>query len=350
MLWKICFFGGRIKALLAVILAGGLGTRLRSVTGDLPKPMAPIAGKPVLAHILELLRRCGVREACVTLRYRPECIRDYFGTGERFGVRLTYHEEPFPLGTAGAVRACRDFYGERDFLVIPGDCACDADLGALMEAHRRHRPAATIAVHACPEPLEYGTVLADRSGRIVSFIEKPAWRRVVSDMVNTGIYVLSPAAMELVPEGREFDFARDLFPTLLRAGETLRALPLGGYWRDIGSPRSYYQCCLDALGGVWRLPGAADSPPPPAPEPADAPHYAVRERCACLSRARMMRALSETLMEAGADFSDGLTLRSSRGSVHIAPESGREALDIEADTPELAAEFSGLVRALEDKS
>ena len=88
MLWKICFFGGRIKALLAVILAGGLGTRLRSVTGDLPKPMAPIAGKPVLAHILELLPRCGVREACVTLRYRPECIRDYFGTGERFGVRL----------------------------------------------------------------------------------------------------------------------------------------------------------------------------------------------------------------------------------------------------------------------
>ena len=334
--------------MLAVILAGGLGTRLRPVTGDLPKPMAPVAGKPVLAHILELLRRHGVREACITLRYRPECIRDYFGTGERFGLRLTYRTEHIPLGTAGAVRACRDFYGGRDFLVIPGDCACDLDLSALMEAHRRHRPAATIAVHECPQPMQYGTVLADRRGQVVSFIEKPAWSRVVSDMVNTGIYILSPAAMARVPEGRECDFARDLFPALLRAGEALRALPLDGYWRDIGTPRSYYQCCLDALDGVWRLPGAAESVPPPLPE--RAAHGAVHTRCACLSRARMMRALSETLMEAGADFSDGLTLRSGRGSVHIAAAADREALDIEADTPELAAEFSGLVRALEDKS
>lgn len=333
--------------MLAVILAGGLGTRLRSVTGDLPKPMAPVAGRPILAHILELLRRNGVREACVTLRYRPECIRDYFGSGERFGVRLTYRTETVPLGTAGAVRACRDFYGERDVLVIPGDCACDADLGALMEAHRRHRPAATIAVHACDRPMQYGTVLADRSGRIVSFIEKPAWRRVVSDLVNTGLYVLSPAALARVPEGREFDFARDLFPALLREGAPLRALPLSGYWRDIGTPRSYYRCCLDALDGLWRLPGAADAPPPPVPPETDAPRYAVRERCDCASRARLMRALSETLMEAGADFSDGLTLRGERGSVHVAPEPDREALAVEADTPELAAEFSRLLRSLE---
>ena len=310
-------------------MAGGEGTRLKSVTGDTPKPMALLAGKPVLEHILNLLKRNGVTNACITLRYRPEIIRDYFGDGERFGIRLSYHEETEPLGTAGGVKACRDFYGDRDFLVISGDCACDFDLRALKEAHRRHRCAVTMALHAHETPLSYGTVLTDRFGRVVSFIEKPAWERVVSDLVNTGIYIVSPAAMEFVPDGKPYDFAKDLFPALLAAGQQILGLPMEGYWCDIGSPRAFHACNLDALDGKLRLDGEA-----PAPAQQEAPQRAATTPAyeyRCRSRARLMRELSQHLMEAGADFSSGLALRGAQGRVHIAPAPDREALLIDAD-------------------
>ena len=272
--------------LKAIIMAGGEGTRLKSVTGDTPKPMARLCGKPVLEHILALLRRSGVGRACIALRYRPEVIREYFGDGARFGLALEYHVEEAELGTAGCVRACRNFYGEEDFLVISGDCACDFDLRALMDAHLRRRPAVTMALAAHESPLQYGTVLTDRDGRVVSFIEKPAWERVVSDLVNTGIYVLSPEAMEPVPtDGTACDFARDLFPALLEAHETILGLPMDGYWCDIGTPRAYHQCNLDALytrrpgngtgtergagagrGAALPQPGAADARAQPEPD------------------------------------------------------------------------------------
>ena len=338
--------------LKAIIMAGGEGTRLKSVTGDTPKPMARLCGKPVLEHILALLRRSGVGRACIALRYRPEVIREYFGDGARFGLALEYHVEEAELGTAGCVRACRNFYGEEDFLVISGDCACDFDLRALMDAHLRRRPAVTMALAAHESPLQYGTVLTDRDGRVVSFIEKPAWERVVSDLVNTGIYVLSPEAMEPVPtDGTACDFARDLFPALLEAHETILGLPMDGYWCDIGTPRAYHQCNLDALDGLLRLEGT-----PAAPETAQAQKGAQAQgvELHCRSRARLMRVLSQSLMEAGADFSDGLVLRGPGGSVRIAPVAGREALSVTAQAPDpaknhaLADNYAGLIRRLDD--
>jgi len=199
----------------AIILAGGEGTRLKSVTGDLPKPMVQLCGKPVLAHLLDLLKRNGITDACMALRYRPDVIREYFGDGSDFGIRLSYHIEDEQLGTAGAVRACAGFCGDGDFLVISGDAVCDFNLKALIEAHRRHHSAVTIALYAHEQPLQYGIVLTDREDRVVSFVEKPDWSRVVSDLVNTGIYLVSPEAMRLVPPNRSFDFAKDLFPLLM---------------------------------------------------------------------------------------------------------------------------------------
>ena len=330
-------------------MAGGEGTRLKSVTGDTPKPMAKLCGKPVLEHILALLRRNGFERACLALRYRPEVIEEYFGDGSRFGMKLEYHVETAELGTAGCVRACAGFYGGEDFLVISGDCACDFDLRALAEAHLSRRPAVTMALACHDSPLQYGTVLTDREGHVVSFIEKPAWERVVSDLVNTGIYVLSPAAMELVPtDGTPCDFAKDLFPALLEGRRTILGLPLEGYWCDIGTPRAYHQCNLDALDGRLRL----DTPSEPAPAPAETQTTAAgaRVELLCSSRARVMRLLSQSLMEAGADFSDGLVLRGPGGRVRIAPVPEREALSVTALAPDpakseaLAENYAGMVR------
>ena len=343
--------------MLAIIMAGGEGKRLKSVTGDTPKPMALLAGKPVLEHILNLLKQNGVSDACLTLRYRPELIRDYFGGGERFGMRLGYHIETEPLGTAGGVRACADFYGDRDFLVISGDCACDFDLRALMEAHRRHRPAVTMALYPHAAPLPYGTVLTSRDGKVVSFIEKPDWERVVSDLVNTGVYVISPDAMGFVPEDTPFDFAKDLFPMLMAAGRTIFGLPMEGYWCDIGTPRAYFQCNLDALDGRLRLASAEGATEAPEvkekaePSPAErARREAVaRVELRCRSRARLMRELSQKLMEAGAEFDarDGLNLRARGGSVRVAPAPDREALIISADSEALARDYEAMIRSLE---
>lgn len=325
----------------AIIMAGGEGTRLKSVTGELPKPMALLAGKPVLEHILALLKRCGIDSVCMSLHYRPEVIMEYFGDGERFGMKITHHVERQALGTAGGIKACADFYGDRDFLVISGDCACDFDLRALMEAHHRHRPAVTMALYSSPAPLQYGTVLTDEWGRVVSFTEKPEWTRVVSDLVNTGIYIVSPRAMELVPPATEFDFSRDLFPLLMERGMEIRALPMEGYWCDIGTPHAFHQCNLDALDGKLGV----ELPPSAAaerPAPARRPYFSgARRELGCAGRARAMRFISQTLMEAGADFSDGVSLRTDGGEVHICPSPEQESIVIsaEAGSPEKSMEL-----------
>jgi len=313
----------------AIIMAGGEGTRLKSITGDLPKPMVNLCGKPILEHILRLLVKNGVKEACITLRYRPEVIRNYFGDGERFGIKLHYHTEDTPLGTAGGVRACEEFYGDRDFLVISGDCACDFDLQPLMEAHLRHRPAVTMALYAHEQPLQYGIVLTDRTHRVVSFIEKPAWDHVVSDLVNTGIYVVSPAAMKYVPTDKPFDFSKDLFPRLMELQHDILGLPMEGYWCDIGTPRSYHQCAVDALDGKLKLEGVISEP---VPKSDDAPQRVagIFREYRCRNRARLMRLMSQTLMEAGADFSDGISVMDGSGRVRIAPDAASDRLIISA--------------------
>lgn len=312
----------------AVILAGGEGTRLKSISGGLPKPMMPLLGKPLLERIVALLRDSGFGELCMTLRYRPEVFREYFGDGARFGVSIVYREETEPLGTAGAVKNCRDFLGDEPFLVMSGDCACDFDLSELMEAHEA---GVTIALTAHAEPLPYGLVVTDRDGRVRGFVEKPGWERVVTDRVSTGIYAVSPGVLELVPEGACFDFAKDLFPRMLARGHPLRGRVMEGYWCDVGAPRAYYQCNLDALDGTYRLPGDEEAPGRVLP---------------CRDRAGLMRAVSEALVEMGADLTDGLTLEDAWGRAHLAPMPDRCALSLEGD-PRAVRRLEALARKLE---
>ena len=304
----------------AVILAGGEGKRLKSVTGETPKPLVPLLGRSLMEHILLLLRRCGFTEICAAVRYRAEEIAAAFGDGADYGVSLCYRREDEPLGTAGAVKNCADFYGDEDFLLISGDAACDFDLAALRRRHRESGAAATIALRREASPLRFGLAVTDGSGEVRGFVEKPDWPGVVSDLVNTGIYVLSPRAMAYVPEGRPFDFARDLFPLLLRRGERIAGAEMEGYWCDVGTPQSYYRCCADALEGRLKI------DIPPAFFPPEGQNRPRREEkaaavldCPGRDRAAAMAALSTLMLEMGADYSDGIRFPLAEGGVHICP-------------------------------
>lgn len=331
----------------AILLAGGQGRRLRSITGKLPKPMVPLVGVPVLDRLLELLRRSGFTDVCATLCYRPEVIQEHCGDGSGYGVHLRYRIETEPRGTAGAVRACSDFYGRDDFLVISGDAACSFDLLRLYRQHQSSGAAVTVALYPDAEPLQYGLVLQDRQGFVRHFIEKPDWPHVVTDLVNTGIYIVSPRAMAYVPEDTPFDFAKDLFPLLLAANEPILGVPMDGYWCDIGTPRAYYRCCLDVLDG--RL---CPAPPeaPEAPEAPDAPAQCadpLRRSVPCRDRAHRMRTLSEAMMEAGADFTDGLHVRDGSWELTVRPDARASALQVEANTPDAAAAAARLLELME---
>ncbi|MDO4974639.1 MAG: nucleotidyltransferase family protein [Eubacteriales bacterium] len=337
----------------AIILAGGDGTRLKAVTGPLPKPMVPLLGRPLMEYTLLLLRKYGFTEICAALRYRAQDIMDHFGDGSAFGVTLCCRVETDSWGTAGAVRRCRDFIGDEDVLVISGDAACDFDLRLLWRRHRERRAAATLALAREAEPLRYGLAVTEGSGRIRAFIEKPDWSRVVTDLVNTGIYVLSPRALDAIPPDRPCDFAKDLFPALLRRGEPLLGLPMEGYWCDVGTPLSYYRCCVDALEGRLELPCAPEFRPAPAAEGTAVSEEGFTLDCPCRSRAELMGTLSEGLLELQPDYSDGLRLDGGSYRLHIAPLPDTSALRIcvqSADTEfarSLAFSAKELIEALD---
>lgn len=236
-----------------IILAGGEGTRLRPISLGKTKTMTPLFDRPVLEHLIGLLRRNGIREICVTLGRHGREVMDYFTDGERFGVRLTYRVEEVPLGTAGSVKNCADFIAGEDVLVVGGDSVCDLDLTKAMEFHREKKARVTVVICSHPRPLEYGMVLADEQGRVKQFVEKPSWRQVITNMVNTGIYILSPGVLDRIPAGEERDFGADVFPTMLEQKEELYACSMPGYWRDMGDCESYLECICDALSGKVKL-------------------------------------------------------------------------------------------------
>ena len=328
----------------AVILAGGEGRRLRPVSGDTPKPMVELVGVPVMERTVRLLREQGFQELCAALCYRPDVITDYFGDGARFGVSMQYRVQDEPRGTAGSVLQCADFYGEEDFLVVSGDAVFDFDLAALMERHRQAHAAVTMALHPSAEPLQYGLVLLDRDSRVRHFVEKPDWGHVVTNLVNTGIYCISPDAMGYVRSDVPQDFAKDLFPLLLMSGEHILGVPTEGYWCDIGTPRSYYQCSLDVLDG--RL---ATEPISPAPEPQKDTTGENARIIPCRDRARLMRAASESFLELGADFSDGLHIRDGSWQIGLRPSAKESSLLLDASSAEAADAAERLVRLMEKR-
>jgi mannose-1-phosphate guanylyltransferase/phosphomannomutase len=245
----------------AVVMAGGEGSRLRPLTCGRPKPMAPVLNRPMMEHVVDLLKEHGFSEIGVTLQYRPEDIREYFGSGADYGVHFRYFVEETPLGTAGSVKNAAAFLDET-FLVISGDALTDLDLTQAVEFHRRQGAMATLALTRVDCPLEYGVVVTGEGGRIIRFLEKPGWGEVFSDTVNTGIYILEPEVLNYIEPGRMFDFSKDLFPLLLKNNKPLFGLVLPGYWCDVGSLRQYLEAHYDGLSGKVKIkiPGREVSP------------------------------------------------------------------------------------------
>ncbi len=221
----------------AVILAGGLGTRLRPLTYTRPKPMLQIVGKPVIEHIVEYLRSFGIFDIILTTNYLRETVIQSLGYGERFGVAIAYPTEDEPLGTAGSVKNVQHLLTET-FLVMQGDNITDFDLNAVIRSHRRSGALATMAVYPVPDSEHYGVVELDERGCVKSFQEKPSPSVCKSNLVNTGIYILEPEVLEYVPHNVKFDFSRNLFP-LLRERGMLYACPMDGFWTDIGQPKGF---------------------------------------------------------------------------------------------------------------
>lgn len=232
----------------AVIMAGGEGSRLRPLTCDIPKPMARLCGRPILEYILDLLNDHGIDMAAVTLRYLPHVIIDHFKNEKYRNVKLKFIVEDEPLGTAGSVKHAAADFGE-DFLVISGDALCDIDLTEAFTFHKQSNSDATLVVTRVMDPREYGLVSFDRDGVITGFLEKPGWNQAHTNAANTGIYILSPSCLELIPDNKQFDFARDLFPKMLSVGMKLSAFETKDYWCDIGDIISYQTCQKDILLG-----------------------------------------------------------------------------------------------------
>ncbi|WP_031515563.1 mannose-1-phosphate guanyltransferase [Desulfofalx alkaliphila] len=237
----------------AIIMAGGEGSRLRPLTCNRPKPMMPVANRPMMEHIVNLLKKHGLNNIGVTLQYMPEAIRDHFGNGAEFGVTMRYFVEEVPLGTAGSVKNAGDFLDET-FMVISGDALTDFDLTEAINFHKEKGSVATLILTRVECPLEYGVVITEKDGRISQFLEKPSWGEVFSDTVNTGIYILEPEVLSYFEPGQKFDFSKDLFPLLLRDGRPMYGAVLDGYWCDIGNLQQYLQSHYDLLEGKVNIP------------------------------------------------------------------------------------------------
>ncbi|PHV27032.1 mannose-1-phosphate guanyltransferase [Janthinobacterium sp. BJB426] len=247
----------------AMILAAGKGTRVQPLTYDLPKPMIPILGKPVMAYLVEHLAQHGVTDIMVNVSYLHEKIEEYFGEGHQFGMRIGYSFEgytndagevvPQPLGSAGGMKKIQEFGGFFDdtTIVLCGDALIDLDLEAALREHRSKGALASVITLEVPwdKVSSYGVVVSDDDGRIRAFQEKPAQADALSNCVSTGIYIIEPAVLDLIPAGQPFDIGSELFPLLVAQGLPFYAQKRQYNWIDIGSIKDYWEVLQSVLLG-----------------------------------------------------------------------------------------------------
>jgi len=237
----------------AMVLAAGLGTRLRPLTDLISKPMAPIVNKPVMEHIVELLKKHDFKEIVCNLHWYPEAIKDYFGDGSKWGVSITYSYESELLGTAGGVKNVEAFFENNTFLILSGDALTDIDLSELVQFHKEKGGICTLALTEVEDPSQYGVVILDNDNKIMGFQEKPLMGEAKSKLANSGIYVFESEIFEYIPSGSFYDFGRDLFPKLLNENIPYYGFKHSKYWNDVGSFEEYQQGNFDALEGKVKV-------------------------------------------------------------------------------------------------
>lgn len=245
----------------AMVLAAGEGKRLQPLTYDFPKPLVPVANRPVMEHILLWLARHDIREVVINTHYLAEQIEDYFGDGSRYGMDIYFSREDKLWGTAGSVARVKSYFKDT-FLVIGGDDLSDVDLTQLVEQHKESGALASIGLKEVEDTSQFGVVVADDNGAIFRFQEKPKPEEALSNFANTGIYLFEPDIFRYMPEGEVYDFGHQLFPLLLEKREKFFGFPVEGFWCDVGSLKEYKESHWAILDGECKIeiPGRQISP------------------------------------------------------------------------------------------
>ncbi|MFC1475307.1 sugar phosphate nucleotidyltransferase [Candidatus Zixiibacteriota bacterium] len=236
----------------AIIMAGGFGTRLRPLTINTPKPMVPIGNISIMEHVANLLKKHGLTDITSLLYFQPDTIKNHFKDGSNFGINMNYVRPNEDYGTAGAVRYAVGDPSE-PVLIISGDLITDFDLSEALKWHREKSSKATILLTRIDNPLAYGIVITKEDGRIERFLEKPSWGEAFSDTINTGIYILEPEVLKLIPPNTNFDFSQNLYPLLLSKKMGLYGKIMTGYWKDIGNVNEYHQVHVDLFENKLNL-------------------------------------------------------------------------------------------------
>jgi len=238
----------------AMILAGGLSTRLYPLTKQVPKPLVPVAGEPNSIHLIRYLEAYGYKDIAINVHYLPDAILKALGNGSKFGVRIEYLHEKELMGSAGAVKAL-EWYFDEPFVVVGCDDLTDLPLDRLVKFHKEKDAIATIGLVERNEVDQYGVVVVDDDGKITGFQEKPPKGTEKSKLVNTGIYAFTPDIFEQIPANRFYDFGKNVFPSLQQAGEAFFGFDArGAYWCDIGTPGEYRRATYDVLSGAFAIP------------------------------------------------------------------------------------------------
>lgn len=238
----------------ALFLAGGLGTRLKPITNELPKPMVPIMGKPLLERNIEKLKRHGITEIILSTCYKPQIIEDYFGDGSKLGVRISYIAEDRPLGTAGAIKNAQKYIDDT-FLVFNADILSDIDVSDMIRQHRKRGAQVTIAVTRVANPSAYGVIEYDENGFVTAFKEKPRPHESRSNLINAGTYIFEPQVLDEIPGGRAVSVERETYPLLLQKGYRIAVYDRCSYWLDLGTPEKYLKAHKDILRGYHSIGG-----------------------------------------------------------------------------------------------
>ncbi|MBI5399973.1 NDP-sugar synthase [Candidatus Saganbacteria bacterium] len=233
----------------AVIIAGGLGTRLRPLTCNTPKPIVLVANRPFIVHQIEHLVKHGVDEIIVNLHYLSHEIKKILGDGRAWGIKIHYSIEESPLGTAGAVKNAEEYFGDGPLVVFNGDVLTDANISKIINFHREKKAVVTLTLTEVEDPTPFGLVLTDANGRVTEFIEKPSWERVTAKTINAGVYILDPKIFRAAPRNQPYSFERELYPDLLARGALIYGYRSEAYWIDIGNPQKYQEAHQAILHG-----------------------------------------------------------------------------------------------------
>lgn len=236
----------------ALILAGGFGTRLRPLTYTRPKHLLPIANRPHIQRVFDLLREHDISDVVLLTSYLSDAFAEVIDDAERAGLSVSTTFEKEPLGTAGAFKHAKDFVGDEAFVAFNGDILTDLDLTQVISWHESKHAVATIVLHAVTDPSAFGVVPTDEEGKVLGFIEKPAPGEAATNLINAGVYVFEPEVLDRIPEGRAWSAERQLFPQLVEEDAGLYALGTDAYWIDIGTPQKYLEANLDVLENRFR--------------------------------------------------------------------------------------------------